>query len=157
MRIKHFIIATMLAALPCAECLADGVRFLVVNGKDGSKTTFALSDNPKVSCKSGELTVIAGSRTFTLGLADVQNYLFEEESTGIENVMKDGSVKMESGCVVFSGLNAGSAVSVYLQDGRLIRESKTDAGGNAVVDLSNMPKGVLIIHSNKTDIKIINR
>lgn len=157
MRTKHFIIATMLAALPWAECLADGVRFLVVNGRDGTKMTFALADNPKVSCKSGELTVIAGSRTFTLGLADVQNYQFAEESTGIENVIKDGSVKMENGCVVFCGLNAGSTVSVYLQDGRLIKESKTDADGNAIVDLSNLPKGVLIIHSNKTDIKIINR
>jgi len=147
----------MLAALPWAECLADGVRFLVVNGKDGTKTTFALSDNPKVSCKSGELTVTAGSRTFTLGLADVQNYQFAEESTGIENVIKDGSVKMENGCVVFSGLNAGSLVSVYLQDGRLLRDCKADGSGNAVVELSNMPKGVLIIHSNKTDIKIINR
>ena len=147
----------MLAALPWAECLADGVRFLVVNGKDGTKTTFALSDNPKVSCKSGELTVTAGSRTFTLGLADVQNYLFAEESTGIEKVIKDGSVKMENGCVVFSGLNAGSIVSVYQQDGRLIKDSKADAGGNAIVELSGMPKGVLIIHSNKTDIKIINR
>lgn len=157
MRTRLFIIATMLAALPWAECLADGVRFLVVNGKDGTKTTFALSDNPKVSCKSGELTVTAGSRTFTLGLADVQNYLFAEESTGIENVIKDGSVKMENGCVVFSGLNAGSIVSVYQQDGRLIKDSKADAGGNAIVELSGMPKGVLIIHSNKTDIKIINR
>ena len=157
MRTKHFIIATMLAALTSTECLADGVRFLVVNGKDGTKTTFALSDNPKVSCKSGELTVTAGSRTFTLGLADVQNYLFAEESTGIEKVIKDGSVKMENGCVVFSGLNAGSIVSVYQQDGRLIKDSKADAGGNAIVELSGMPKGVLIIHSNKTDIKIINR
>lgn len=157
MRTRLFIIATMLAALPWAECLADGVRFLVVNGKDGTKTTFALSDNPKVSCKSGELTVTAGSRTFTLGLADVQNYQFAAESTGIENVIKDGSVKMENGCVVFSGLNAGSIVSVYQQDGRLIKDSKADAGGNAIVELSGMPKGVLIIHSNKTDIKIINR
>lgn len=157
MRTKHFIIATILAALPLAECLADGVRFLVVNGRDGTKMTFALADNPKVSCKSGELTVIAGSRTFTLGLADVQNYQFAEESTGIENVIKDGSVKMENGCVVFSGLNAGSLVSVYLQDGRLLRDCKADGSGNAVVELSNMPKGVLIIHSNKTDIKIINR
>lgn len=157
MRTRHFIIATMLAALPWAECLADGVRFLVVNGRDGTKMTFALADNPKVSCKSGELTVIAGSRTFTLGLADVQNYQFAEESTGIENVIKDGSVKMENGCMVFSGLNAGSLVSVYLQDGRLLRDCKADGSGNAVVELSNMPKGVLIIHSNKTDIKIINR
>ena len=157
MRTKHFIITTMLAALPLVECLADGVQFLVVNGKDGTKTTFALAYNPKVSCKSGELSVIAGSRTFTLSLADVQNYQFAVESTGIEAVLKDGGVKLENGCLVFSGLNAGDVVSVYMQDGRLIKGLKADAGGNAMVELSNLPKGILIIHSNKTDIKIINR
>ena len=47
MRAKRLIIAFVLAALPLAESLADGVRFLVVNGKDGTKTTFALADNPK--------------------------------------------------------------------------------------------------------------
>ena len=64
---------------------------------------------------------------------------------------------MENGCVVFSGLNAGSTVSVYQQDGRLIKGCKADANGKAIVELSGLPKGVLIIHSNKTDIKIINR
>ena len=147
----------MLAALPWAESMADGVRFLVVNGKDGTKTTFALADNPKVSCKSGELSVIAGSRTFTLSLADVLNYQFSAESTGIADVVKDGSVKMENGCVVFSDLRAGSIVTVYMQDGRLIKDCKADADGNAIVELSNLPKGILIIHSNKTDIKIINK
>ena len=157
MRTKHFIIATMLAALPWAESMADGVQFLVVNGKDGTKTTFALADNPKVSCKSGELFVIAGSRTFTLSLADVQNYQFAVDPTGIDEVVKDGGVKLENGCLVICGLNADNVVSVYQQDGRLIKGLKAGAGGNAIVELSNLPKGVLIIHSNKTDIKIINR
>lgn len=157
MRRRHFIIATMLAALPWAESLADGVRFLVVNGKDGTKTTFAMADNPRVSCKSGELTVIAGSRTFTLSLAGVLNYQFSVESTGIADVVKNGSVKMENGCVVFSDLSVGSVVAVYMQDGRLIKDCKADAGGNAIVELSNLPKGILVIHSNKSDIKIINR
>ena len=157
MRIEKLIIAFALAALPLMESQAEGVQFLVVNGKDGTRTTFALADNPKVSCKSGELSVVAGSRTFTLSLADVQNYQFAVESTGIEAVVKDGGVKLENGCVVISGLNAGGVVSVFQQDGRLIKGLKADAGGNAIIELSNLPKGVLIIHSDKTDIKIINR
>ena len=156
MRIEKLIIAFALAAMPWTESQAEGVQFLVVNGKDGTKTTFALADNPKVSCKSGELSVVAGSRTFTLSLADVQNYQFAVESTGIEDVVKDGGVKLENGCVVISGLNAGGVVSVYQQDGRQIKGFKADAGGNAVVRLTDLPKGVLIIHSNNTDIKIIN-
>lgn len=156
MKVKKTIIALLLAALPLAECLAVGVQFLVVNGKDGTKTTFALADNPKVSCKNGELAVVAGSRTFTLRLADVQNYQFSIESTDIEEVMKNDCVKLENGCMVFSGLKAGGVVNVYLQDGRLHKGIKADAGGNAVIGLKDLPKGVLIIHSNKTDLKIIN-
>lgn len=157
MRAKRLIIAFVLAALPLAESLAVGVQFLVVNGKDGTKTTFALADSPRVSCKDGELAIVAGSRTFTLSLADVQNYQFAVESTGIDEVVKDGGLKLENGCMFLSGLNAGDVVSVYQQDGRLIRGLKADTDGNAVVGLSNLPKGILIIHSNKTDIKIINR
>jgi hypothetical protein len=154
---QNFIVTLVLAALPLVNCLADAAQFLVVNGKNGTKTTFALADNPKLSCKGGELTVVAGSRTFTLSLNEILNYQFTAEPTGIKEIVKDGSVKLENSSVVFSGLNALSIVSVYQQDGRLIKDYKTDADGNAVVDLSDFPKGILIIHSNKTDLKIINR
>jgi hypothetical protein len=110
-------------------CMADGVRFLVVNAKDGTKTTFALADEPKVSCKGGELTIVSKSTTFTLSLADVRNYVFSEESTGIIEAMKDRDIKLENGCVVLNGLLVGSIVSAYLQDGRLVKECKTDANG----------------------------
>lgn len=149
--------AMLLAALPFGETLADGVRFLVVNAKDGARTTFALADEPKVSCKAGELTIISKGTTFTLSLADVMNYAFSEESTGIATIEKEGTVKLGNGRIVFNGLPAFSMISAYTQDGRLIKENKADANGMAVVDLSQLPKGFVILHSNKTDIKIVNR
>lgn len=157
MRTKGFIVSLVLTMLPLGECLADGVRFLVVNAKDGTKTTFALADEPKVLCKGGELSIISCNSTFSLSLADVLNYSFMTDASGISEVVKDGNVKLENRCVVFGGLSAGSLVSAYLQDGRLIKECKVDAKGLAVVDLSGLPKGIIILHSNKTDIKIINR
>ena len=157
MSVKRIFILMVMVLLVNGLCMADGVRFLVVNAKDGTKTTFALADEPKVSCKAGELTIVSKNTTFSMGLSDVQNYVFSEESTGIIEVMKDGGFKIEHGCVVLNGLSAGSPVSAYLQDGRLAKECKADANGTAVMDLSDLPKGVVILHSNKTDIKIINR
>ena len=157
MRTKGFIMALVLAMLPIDEVFANGVRFLVVKAKDGTKTTFALTDEPKVSCKSGKLTIVSKGSSFALSLAEVASYAFTEESTGIGEILKDGNVKLENGCVVFSGLSAGSMVSAYMKDGRLVRECKANANGLAVVDMTGLPKGVVIIHSNKTDIKIINR
>lgn len=157
MKAKRTIIALVLAVLPIVGCQADKARFLVINGKDETKTIFALADNPKILCKSGELIVVAGDRTFKLSLADVQNYQFSCEATGIAGVMENCIIKQEDGSLAFSGLRAGCAVFVCLQDGRLLKECKADDGGNASVELSSLPKGVLIIRYNKSGIKIVNR
>ena len=45
---KGIIIVMLLSILPCGVYLADGARFLVVNSINGTKTTFALADKPKV-------------------------------------------------------------------------------------------------------------
>lgn len=157
MRTKLIFIALMMAALPFCEVLADGVHYLVVNAKDGTTTSFALADVPKVSCKEGKLEIVSRSMTFSLSLAEVRNYAFSEDPTGIAEVEKEGNLRMENGRVVFNGLPSGSIVSAYMQDGRLAKDFKADANGTAIVYLSALPKGIMILHSNKTDIKIINR
>ena len=157
MRTKLIFIALMLAALPLCEVLADGVRYLVVNAEDGTMTSFALADEPKVSSNDGKLKIVSKSTTFSLSLAEVRNYAFSENLTGIAVVEKDGNLRMENDHVVFNGLPSGSMVSAYMQDGRLAKDFKADANGTAVVDLSGLPKGIVILHSNKTDIKIINK
>lgn len=157
MSTKALFVALMLATLPFCEALADDVRYLVVNAKDGTSTTFALVDEPKVLCKAGKLEIVSKVTTFSMGLADVKNYAFSEESTGIVETTNEGKYRMENGRIVFNGLRAGSLVSAYLQDGRLVRDCKADRNGMAVVDLSGLPKGVVILHSNNMDIKIINK
>lgn len=157
MRTRQFIFAMMLAVLPFCETLADGVRYLVVNTKDGTMTTFALADEPKVLCKAGKLEIVSKGTTFSLRLADVNNYAFSKESTGIIEVEKEGNLRMDNGRVVIDGLRAGGLVFVYTQDGRLVKDFKADTDGTAIVDLSDLSKGIVILHSNKTDIKIVNR
>jgi hypothetical protein len=154
---KEFIIAMLLSVLACGVCFADGARFLVVNSKDGTKTTFALADKPKVSFVDGELSIVSNSQTFTTNIANVKDYTFAEESTGIGKVIKNGNLKFENGYVVFSGLTVGSKVSAYMQDGRMIKECTANANGTAFIDLSTLPKGIIILHSSKTDIKVVNR
>ena len=157
MSVKRFFISMAIIVLANGLCMAGGIRFLVVNAKDGTKTTFAMADEPKVFCKAGELNIVSKSSTLSLSLADVKNYVFTEKSTGIIEVMNERGFKLENGCVVMNGLSAGSIVSVYIHDGRLVKEYKADANGVAVMDLSVLPKGIVILHSNKTDIKITNR
>ena len=157
MRLKRIFIAMVLSVLPFIGIMADSVRFLVVNAKDGTKTTFGLAEEPKISFSNGELNIVSSSQSFSISLADIQNYSFAEESTGIGEVIKDGSAKLDNGFVVFNGLAAGSKVVAYMQDGKLVKESKANSNGTAIIDLSGLPKGILILQTNKTNIKILNR
>lgn len=78
----------VLSVLPFIGIMADSVRFLVVNAKDGTKTTFGLAEEPKISFSNGELNIVSSSQSFSISLADIQNYFFAEESTGIGEVIK---------------------------------------------------------------------
>lgn len=151
------IVLLMGLLLSFGECLADGVRYLVVNAKDGTQTTFALADEPRISFENGELIILSNSQSFSLNLDEVQNYAFAEQATAIAQVVEQGDVKLENGFVIFNGLTAGSNVSVYSQDGKLVKTCKANEKGTAVVDLSDLSKGILILHSNNTNIKIINK
>lgn len=151
------IVLLMGLLLSFGECLADGVRYLVVNAKDGTQTTFALADEPRISFENGELIVLSNSQSFSLNLDEVQNYAFAEQATVIAQVVEQGDVKLENGFVIFNGLAAGSNVSVYSQDGKLVKTCKANDKGAVVVNLSDLSKGILILHSNNTNIKIINK
>lgn len=153
---KGFVITIILSVLSWTDCFADGARFLVVNAKDGTQMTFALTDEPKISFAGADLSIISNSRTFTMSIADVLNYSFAEKSSDIVDVVKSGNVKLENGCVVISGLIADSKVSAYILDGRLIKECVADVNGTAFIDLSTLPKGILIFHLGKRDIKVVN-
>lgn len=157
MRMKGIIITLMLYFLPWSNCFAEGVRFLVVSAKNGTKTTFALVDEPKVSFANGDMTIVSNSQTFSMSIANVLNYTFVEEASSIGEIIKNGDMKLEDGCVVFSGLTGGSKVSIYIQDGRLVKEFSANDKGVAYVDLTTLPKGVVILCSGKTVIKVLNR
>lgn len=157
MKVRGLVLVFMMTVMSFTDCLADGVRFLVVNGKNGAKATFALADEPIVKCKDGTLTVDSDKQHFTLNLADVQNYLFSSDGTAIRDVVKEGNVTMEDGYIFFKGLKAGTRIGIYLQDGRMAKESKTDDEGSISICLSELPKGILLLHAGEMNIKIINK
>lgn len=135
----------------------NNVHYLIVNAKDGSKTTFALSNAPVVSCKDGVLSIASNSNLFTLNLDNIHNFTFEQEATAIAEVVCKGKVKLEKDHVLFGSLVPGCKVLAYLQDGQLVKECVADDNGNAIVNLGDMPKGIIILQSNIENIKIINR
>ncbi len=157
MNIKGFVIALLLVVFPFVRNEAGSYHYLVVNAKDGTKTTFVLSEKPKITCNNGDLKIVAGYRTFSVKINDLYNYTFSDESTGIVGTRNDSGLAFDNGKLFFSNLKAGSKIMVYSQDGKIVEELSADNEGSAIVNLINLPKGLLIIHSNTTDIKFNNK
>lgn len=135
----------------------DGYHFFVVKAKDGTSMTFALADEPKVKNNNGELIITGRNSTFTIKLSDVQSFAFLEQTTGIDSINKDEDVRVTNDCVVFDSLPAGSKVSIYMPDGTLVKNLVANDNGTLTVGLTELPKGIIVLHFAKTSIKVINK
>lgn len=151
------IIVCFLLCLACKPTMADNAQFLTINGKSNTKVTFALSDEPKISFEDGAMHIVSNLMAFSLSLSEITNYTFSEDPSDIAEITADNNFKLANGCILFNGLDAGSKIYTYLQDGRLLNECTADNNGSAVVDLKSMPKGLIILRSNKMSIKISNK
>jgi len=94
---------------------------------------------------------------FSLNLSEIINYTFSKDPSSIDEISADNDFKLVNGCILFNGLVAGSKIYTYLQDGRLLNECTADNNGNANVDLKSLPKGIVILRSNKMSVKISNK
>ena len=91
--------------------------------------------------------------TFSVSIADVSYYDFPASSTGIQE-NQHALPLISNGHVVFSKLPADSNVNIYTVDGKQLRRYAADRSGNVDIDLTTLPKGVYVISSPITKIKI---
>ena len=64
---------------------------------------------------------------------------------------------LQQGHVYMSNLKAGDSIYVYDADGRLAGQQTVSADGRVDVDLTTLTKGVYIVKTHATSIKIINK
>ena len=134
------------------QVLMAQVNAVVVNMTNGAKTVFLLVDTPVITYSESNLIVRTANKEVSVPVTDIVNVTLEERSalTKIESAFTaDG--------VLFRQLPADTDVRVYTIDGKAVCTQKVDSDGSAGLDLSRLPKGVLIIKTPETTIKVNNR
>lgn len=135
----------------------DNLWGLTIEMKDGSISSFALQEHPKVSFTDGKMTV--SLRDFSMDLANIKRWYFEAVPAGINNINYT-NLKMayNNSVMVFEGDNlTNSQVSVYDVQGRAITPH-VDASVNRVsVSLEAMPTGNYIIVFNNISYKVFKK
>ena len=154
--LKFYLV--LLAVLMAANMKAGNVQYLVLDLANGSQSVVALQDQPVITCTNGELKVTVGSEVkVTASLGDVAKYSFSEDVTNALKEVLGEESRLEEGHFYVANAKKGDAVRVYSADGRLLVTQRVNDNGVADVDLTTLGKGLFIVKSAKTAIKVMNK
>lgn len=146
------------AMLPLAGIHAGSVLVVELNG--GSTERFALQDKPELTMSDTKLVVKSTAVEKSYERSAVRSFYFEDSGTGIEE-LKDNTISYrQTGVNLFqiSGLSIDERVAVSSLSGQLFNQAVSQNESEALVDLSECPKGVYIIKiGKKQTIKITKR
>lgn len=155
---KFRICLILLVALLGTSAYADSVRYLVFNA-GSEETVIALEDMPVMTINDGILKVVVrGEERLSASLSDGLTYRFSETlPTGIQEVFNDEAPRLEQGHVYMANARKGDIVRVFTVDGKFVTSQRVDDDGTADIDLTVLNKGLYIVKSARTSIKVINK
>ena len=155
-KLKFYLM--LLVVLMATSAKAENVKYLVLNA-GGEETVVALADDPVMTISEGMLKVtVSGEEVLSASLDNGLTYRFSEDApTGIQEIQNDETPRLERGHVYISNAKKGDVVRVFTMDGKLVNAQRIGDDGMADVDLTSLNKGLYIVKSAKTSIKVINK
>ncbi len=129
-----------------------------VKSVDGTTVDFDFDNEPVMTFDGGQAVINSTSDTdVKFQMDNVENITFTSVYSGIDAVKKgDGSqirVTAADGKITVSGLKADAKVAVYDASGALVAGAGADANGQAVVNISNLGKGVFVVGTPSSSFK----
>lgn len=132
---------------------------LYLHLRNGTKTSFLLSEKPELTFDENKLRVVSASATVEYLLEDVAEYNFSEQVLNTVNDVEDDEVRLiysrENGLTVLGCQNAD--IHIYDTSGRSLPFSSTTAGGATHIKPGNMPAGIYIVLINGKTFKFQTR
>ena len=151
-KILFFIVSLLL----CLTASAQYTRSICFRATNGTEMVFNLSTALEITFDDNNLVARDGTQKFTISLDEVTiEYLTTTNS--ISDAEIDRKPVIGEGTITFSDVKAGEPVQVFSIDGKLLLTMQAnDAAGRVVVDLTALPKGVIVIKQGKFAVKYHN-
>jgi hypothetical protein len=155
-KLKFYLM--LLVMLMATSAKADNVKYLVLNS-GGEETVIALADEPVMTIEESILKVtVAGEEKLSADLSQGLSYKFlAEDPTAIQEVLNKETSRLELGHVYIAHAKSGETVRVFTVDGKLVASQRINGEGTADIDLTTLGKGLYIVKSAKTSIKVMNK
>ena len=155
-KLKFYLM--LLVMLMATSAKAENVKYLVLNS-GGEETVIALADEPVMTINEGFLKVtVAGEEKLSADLSQGLSYKFSEAApTAIQEVLSKELSRLEQGHVYIAHAREGETVRVFTVDGKLVASQRINSEGTADINLTILGKGLYIVKSAKTSIKVMNK
>ncbi len=155
----------MVFAIPAeGVTLADGTGGktynLVMWTREGPKITFAFADKPKVTIEGKVFKISSAATNMDCRARDMDKFTVEEGSTESEIKAPEAAlpqVALQPGQLQLTGCAPRSTVEIVTADGKTAGSMLTDDEGRLVVSTSSYGKGVIIVKTETTSLKIVNK
>lgn len=153
--LKYACVLTLMLLAGASGIKADEVQYLtlIVNG---SPVRFALSDHPVITFENNQLVVTTSTESVSVPVTEISIGGFTDDLTGIYQ-LEAAPKGARGGQVHFSGLRAGTLVTVYNTEGKKVMQQPAQSDGSANVDLRSLAKGIYVVKSPTQTLKVANR
>ena len=152
---KTNIVKCLFSIVLFISCISIQAEELVVFLKKVEQVTFAIDKKPVVTFENDSLIIISESNEFVVPIEDVESYKILNFTTSQDKIKEVISVPIiEEGHVYYKQLPAGSQIRIYDITGKKLRVYTADKIGNVDIDLSSLPKGIFVISSSISNIKV---
>ncbi|MBR6320057.1 MAG: hypothetical protein IKR50_06445 [Prevotella sp.] len=145
-------------------CFAVGTwaeKALVIEFRSGDTSTFVLSQKPEINFSNHLLHLSVYDSNNDFEIADVAQFYFAEETQGVEEVKKNGTIRIaysSNDKVIVEGLSATDHLRLYSLEGIQYAGRVSVADGSAVVSLQSLPKGTYLINiKDKQTLKVLRK
>ena len=160
MNMKKILFLLMaLALLPAVARADDAAQQLVVWLKNGQKTYFDLSEQPRTSFSGGLLVIKTNAMETSYQRSNILRYTYEGISTGIEKVtkQKNMTVGQTSDGAILRNVPKDTVVKLYDVNGLLLETRTSDGRSPITISFARRHAGVYIVNVNEQSFKFWKR
>lgn len=131
---------------------------LVITQLNGSKVYYNLDEEPKTTFTLEDLVIETQSQTVSYPLAQIKQFTYEQDATGIEEVSREGICISQNGDnIVITGLPNGKTIAIYNTNGQLLLTGKSDGSQRTTLSVHQLPIGVYVVKADQVTYKITKR
>lgn len=158
---KFLLIASFVAYSICNFAQSSCVINIAEKGAEAAMLSVAFSESHTFKFANAE------EETYMIAMADNQEvaamvlnkqyvitYTEQDVPTTVKEMIAESKLNLKGGVAFVSNLKANEVVNVYTADGAQVATTVANANGVAQINLSAMPKGIVVIKAGNSSFKL---